>query len=399
MAAGRRRIPSNYVAEWFGHVVWPEQDVDSTSGAVLDQTSERCPFLSNATATDMSCAKQSKEDNLPIRTGLCTVSSPSTGVRENWLACPWRVFDESFTLITEAIRRLYRIGRDEPILAFPVTRFGSPEAQSAVRALDRGRATAPRVFAFSSNPHALGGEIEIPETNRSPGSKVDVSIFEVLGTRDDSPMLGRAGLFEIQAGDFHGSPLHAIRQLRRLGPPSSAAPYHDNIIANAAALGDGVQGPNKANIFKRTIYQMILKIQMAKDERCAGFAAVLPEPVWRSWSCHLGAPELIPDEHDPDVWHLRAPGAGYAGTLVEAEPAWILVFRIDRESDQSPKPLEIVKRIATDSRALLHYAFDAAPEAAIAEGAMEAFEATFRERLVAGGPATRARRRPSPTPR
>jgi hypothetical protein len=382
MSAARRRPPSNYVAEWFGHIVWPAEQVDASPEAVRDQTAERCPFLSSATATELLCIKRTKEDGVDIRTGFCTASSPSTGVREDWLACPWRVFDEPFTLIADAVRRLYGLAADESILVFPVTRFGSPAVREAVHALDDHAAESPRVFAFSSNPRALGGEIDVPETDRSPGNKVDVSIFEVLGTQAGGPSLGRSAIFEIQTADFHGSPLHAVRQLRRLGPPRGDAGYHRGIAANSVALGDRVEVPNKANIFKHTIYQMILKIQMAKDEGCMGFAVVLPEPVWRSWERHLGQPKLLTDQRNPDVFQLRAPADGDGDSVIEAEPAWILVFRVDRQSAESPKPLKVVKRIATDSAALIHYAFDAAPQAAIEEGAMATFAQTFRGRLM-----------------
>lgn len=383
MPAHRRRAPNNYVAEWFGHIVWPAEEVDAGPAAAMNQAGERCPFLSSATADEVLCTKKAKEDGVEYRTGFCTANSPSTGVREDWLACPWRVFDKPFTLVTDAIRRLYRIPPDEDVLAFPVTRFGSGRVRAAVEALDDPGTGSPRVFAFSSNPPTLGGEVDIPETDRSPGNKVDVSIFEVLGTEADGPRVGRSAIFEIQTADFHGSPLHAIAHLRRLGPPGATdGGYHADISANAADLGERVEGPNKANIFKRTIYQMILKIQMAKDEGCAGFAVVLPEPVWRSWERHLGQPALIADDENPGVLHLRAPQADDGDALVEPEPAWILVFRIDRESGDSPKALRIVKRIATDSAALIHYTFDAAPEAAIEGGAMATFASTFRGRLI-----------------
>jgi hypothetical protein len=381
MAAGRRRTPNNYVAEWFGHVVWPAVEVDASADAIHDQMTERCPFLSSATREDVLCTKKVSDAGTEFRTGFCTASSPSAGEREDWLACPWRVFDEPFTLVREAIRRLYRIRAADEILAFPVTRIGSTEAQAAVASV--GAPGEPRVFAFSSNPPTLGGEIDIPETASSPGNKVDVSIFEVTGMEGDLPKLGQSAIFEIQTADFHGSPLHAVRQLRQLGPPARVSDYHRHIAANSLAVGDRVEGPNKANIFKRTIYQMILKIQMAKDPSCRGFAVVLPEPVWRSWERHLGQPALEQDPEAADVLRLRAPEVTLDGAVVEPEPAWILVFRVDRSSADSPKPLEITKRIATDSAALIHFAFDEAPEAAIREGAMKSFGLTFKSRLAA----------------
>lgn len=373
--------PNNYVAEWFGHIVWPASEVDNSTEAVNDQTLERCPFLSNALDTDTECTKKAKDGGVSFRTGFCAASSTSGGHREDWLACPWRVFDASFTLIVDAIHRLYGIPAHEEILVLPITLFGSAEAKEAVAALAAPTGPKQRVFAFASNPPKLGGEVDIPETDQSPGSKVDVSIFEVVGVAGGIPKVGKSALFEIQTADFHGSPLHAVRKLREHGPPGGGDGYHEAIVANAADLGDSVEGPNKSNIFKRTIYQLVLKIQMAKDSGCTGVAIVLPEPVWNSWSRHLGQPALESDASDPGVLQLRASVEEGEEPVVEPEPAWILVFKIDRSSTDSPRPLIITKRIATDSVALLHYAFDVAPAAAISGGAMGKFSATFQQRL------------------
>jgi hypothetical protein len=375
------RPPSNFVAEWFGHIVWPPEQVDASQAAISDQVEERCPFLSSATASNVSCIKKVSAGS--YRSGFCTASSPSTGVREDWLACPARVFDQHFALIRAAIVHLFQVPADAEFEAYPLTRFDDPDVQAKVHQLDSGNG-GPRVFAFASNPPLLGGEIDIPETAGSPGNKVDVSIFEILRVEKGRPVLGRFAIFEIQTADFHGSPLHAIGELRRLGPPTTDRDYHDAIAANPELLGKRVEGPNKANIFKRTIYQMILKIQMAKDPGCAGFCVVLPEPVWRSWERHLGSPALTSDPDRPGVLRMTAPSESrQVDPLVEKEPAWILVFRIDRESKETPRPLEIVKQIATDSHALLHHAFEEAPRLAVAEGALERFSAAFERRLGA----------------
>ena len=198
------------------------------------------------------------------------------------------------------------------------------------------RATGgPRVFAFASNPPALGGEIDIPPTVRSPANKVDVTIAEVLGgDAQDGLRLGRFAVFEIQTADFHGSPLHAIGHLRRLGPPTKRDGYHAAIAANGPLLGDRVEGPNRANIFKRTIYQIILKIQMAQGT-VRGICAVIPEPVWRSWAVHLGGPELVPDQLSPGgVAGLRAQARG------EDDAAWSSPRLVDSScSGSTARPL------------------------------------------------------------
>src|SRR5882672_6281091 len=98
------RETSNYVAEWFGHIVWPPGEVATTPEAIRDQTAERCPFLSSATKQEVPCIKRITAGDRDYRTGFCTQSSVSSGTRRDWLACPARVFDEPFTLIHEAIR-------------------------------------------------------------------------------------------------------------------------------------------------------------------------------------------------------------------------------------------------------------------------------------------------------
>jgi hypothetical protein len=381
VSSRKKRPPSSFVAEWFGHIVWPPEQVDESPDAIRDQVAQRCPFLSSATASDVLCIKKARGAGDEYRTGFCTASSPSTGVREDWLACPARVFDQRFALIRSAVVNLFGLDPDDQFDVYPLTRFAEGEIRAQVSALGEDR-NGRRVFAFASNPPTLGGEIDIPETHRSPGNKVDVSIFEVVGVADNLPKLGRFAIFEIQTADFHGSPLHAIGELRTLGPPTRDRDYHEAIAANPERLGKRIEGPNKANIFKRTIYQMILKIQMAKDPRCAGFCVVLPEPVWRSWKRHLGDPPLEDDPDRPGIVRLATPAASDDDEkLIEKEPAWILVFRIDRDSDETPRPLEIVRQIATDSAALLHFAFEEAPEAAVSEGALDRFAAAFERRL------------------
>jgi hypothetical protein len=72
---------------------------------------------------------------------------------------------------------------------------------------------------------------------------VDVTIAEVLGQAEDGgPRLGGLAIFEIQTADFHGSPLLAIRNLRRLGPPTRTQDYHAAIADNAHQLGERVDG-------------------------------------------------------------------------------------------------------------------------------------------------------------
>ncbi len=61
------------------------------------------------------------------------------------------------------------------------------------------------VFVFSAQK--LGGEIDLPETDASPGAAVDMSVIEVLqANRSGHPeVFGKHMFYEIQTADFHGS--------------------------------------------------------------------------------------------------------------------------------------------------------------------------------------------------
>src|SRR5690606_22155677 len=125
---------------------------------------------------------------------------------------------------------------------------------------------ARRAFIFLADK--LGGEVDIPETAQTPGTKVDVSIIEVLSI-DEAGIPNKYGQhlhYEIQTADFHGSPLHAVRAIEELAANTgSAKDFHSALAADIERCGIGVEGPNKSNIFKRTFYQAALKIQLAQQ--------------------------------------------------------------------------------------------------------------------------------------
>lgn len=357
----------NHLSEWFGFRVWPEVDASLTARDF--QLKRNCPFITAATSQVSPCAKQG-------RTGVCTISSPSNGPRQEWLACPFRILDTHFTLLSAATRRLFGVADDDPIVLRPISALGTRKVFEEVTA---AVATGTRVFLFSQT--GLGGEVKVPETIGSPGLEVDSTVVELERESTGACKLGRYGLFEIQTMDFHGSPLHTtllLEKAREADPEN----YHEAIGAQQSWTGERIEGPNTANVFKRTIYQTILKIQLTRDERCVGFAMLLPEPVWDSWTTHLGLPELIPDG---DLWRLRAPGE--TGGLVEPDRAWIYVSDIDLASTESPRPLKIVKTIATTSAALVHHAFEAASTRAVEAGAMTSFAASLEARIRKHWPA------------
>jgi hypothetical protein len=364
-----QRERGNYIAEWYGFRVWPR--VDDSLTARRFQVERNCPFLTSATSVETKCKKQG-------RTGVCTVSSNSNGVRQDWLACPFRILDPHFTLLESVVRRLYRVLPSEEVVLRPLVGLATPAVYSQVdTALRTG---ASRVFIFSQQE--LGGEVKIPQTQGSPGIEVDVSVVELLPGSGGGFRLGQYLFFELQTMDFHGSPLHATRRFEEARDADRDG-FHSAISAHPEWAGERVEGPNKANVFKRTIYQTIFEIQLSRTSDCAGFAIALPEPVWDSWRTHLGLPEL---QQDGDIWRLRTPfsaDGGSGGGLVEPDRAWIFVFDIDRESQESPLPLRILRPIVTTSADLMHYTFERAPEQALAAGALPRYRRALEARLRA----------------
>jgi hypothetical protein len=125
-------------------------------------------------------------------------------------------------------------------------------------------------------------------------------------------------------------------------------------------LAEKVEGPNIANVFKRTFYQMMFKFQLGTHERSAGCVFAIPEAVWDSWQRHLGRPDLVP--LDDGTHRLAVEGD-------ESDPtSWIYVFDLDVSDQVSPNRLHMKKVIGTSAAALSHYALDVAPQAAMVSG-------------------------------
>jgi hypothetical protein len=181
--------------------------------------------------------------------------------------------------------------------------------------------------------------------------------------------------------DFHGSYKYAVNNLKdalRL----HGAQLPRVLQQNQDWLSDHIEGPNIANVFKRTFYQMMLKFQIGAHELCAGCVLAIPSSVWDSWQRHLGKPELEarPDGH----FALRPPEGRFPADRV---PAWIYVFDIDQSSRVSPNPVRIRRLVATDAESVSYYALKVAPEAAVAPGgASDRLLATIRRRLATWWP-------------
>lgn len=362
----------NFIAEWFGHRVW--DSVDFGDSAIKNQSTRTCPFLSSAIGETKRCIKTSGRSS---PTGVCTISSDSNGIRQNWLACPYRTLDEEFTILTKAIRLLYDVHEDTPISIFSGERIKTEEGRNLLQAKMNDQ--HERVFVFMADK--LGGEIDFPETQASPGTKVDVSVIEVKSCNESGTPseFGKHLIYEIQTADFHGSPLHAVKELEEIFPEGcESEDCHKRLSEDIEICGIGVEGPNKSNVFKRTFYQAVLKILMAQHNDCAGFVLILPSSVWSSWKKHLGNPEIKKIDSQKSI--LRASHEDPENQLA-INKSWIFVFDIDHDSETTPHPLILKEAISASAHALQEHAFEKAARAAFKSGVINKYREVFYERI------------------
>jgi hypothetical protein len=186
--------------------------------------------------------------------------------------------------------------------------------------------------------------------------------------------------------DFHGTYAAAVKNL------NSALHLHQDdfgpaIAAHPKWLAEGVEGPNIANVFKRTFYQMMFKFQLGAHEHSAGCVFAVPQAVWDSWQRHLGRPDLV--AVDDGTYRLAA--EDHDGDPI----SWIYVFDLDVSDAVSPNDLDLKMVIGTSAAALSHYALDVAPQAAIEPGsAADQLLDVIRIRLSAFLPEFKPPRRP-----
>jgi hypothetical protein len=332
----------NFVSEWFGHRVYPK--VISTPAALADQQAERCPFLSIATGEERKCIK------LDAAKGVCTINSVSNGPRQDWLVCPYRALDDD--LVSNSIRQLFAVPMGVHPFVTPAVTLKRAEVRTDINVrLESGQP----VFIYFDKK--TSGELSIPATDRSPEFSFDVTVVE-LNSKDGLPHIGRFGILEIQTMDFHGSYRNAVRNLRE-GLRMHASNFGSTLQSNQWWLSEGVEGPNIANVFKRTFYQMMFKFQLGQHERCAGCVLAIPQSVWDSWQRHLGAPEL--KTQDDGTFSLLAPGRKRPVPC----PAWIYVFDPDLDAGVTPSPIIVRKMIGTDAPSISYWALEVAPAAAL----------------------------------
>ncbi len=349
----------NFVSEWYGHRVYPM--VAGGRPVLADQKQQRCPFLSRATVQETTCVKP------PNSTGVCTISSGSNGPRQDWLVCPHRVLGSA--LLDDAAARLFDVRPGRELRTFAAPTVAQRETRSRINRMLRN---GERVVVYLRNK--LGGEISVPQTDRSPEFSFDITMVEL--TLDSGALkFGRFGVLEVQTMDFHGTYQRAVQNLQHALRLHDRK-FHSMVSANPRWLSDRVEGPNIANVFKRTFYQMLLKFQIGADESSAGCVLAVPAAVWDSWQRHLGKPEL--GTRDGGGATLLKPGVQSPARV----PGWIFVFDINAAADSSPNEIVLNRVIATDAESFAYFATKVAPEAAITEyGAAATVFLAIRRRL------------------
>jgi hypothetical protein len=330
----------NSISEWFGHRIYPT--VQSAAAAIEDQHAERCPFLSAAFSSERKCIKAANSR------GVCTVSSEAEGKQMDWVVCPYRTL--ASPILEDAARRLFRLKSDQPMILVPAPALAEAATQERVRlAIHHQR---PTLVYFMDK---LGGEIDLPGSRKSPKFKLDTTLVEMVPS-EDGVGIGKHGILEVQTMDYHGSYAAATASLTnalKLHPKEFA----EQLKRNPNWAANGIQSPNIANVFKRTICQLLFKFQLGHHQACAGCILAIPQSVWLSWQPHLGAPELI-----------KLPDGSWRFDQAAAEPTskgWILVFEVRGCSQKTPNPISITKAITTDSHTLAQLAFEKAPSEAM----------------------------------
>lgn len=339
--ATEKQSGGNYISEWFGQRIYPTVRVETT--ALQGDNALVCPFLTEVLAAKTVCVKTKATS-----AGVCTVSSASNGSRQDWLVCPYRVI--SSDIVRQGCRRIFALDHDVLPMAVPLLR--NPAKLELLK-----QTIAERGAGYVFFQDKLGGEISITSTAKSPELSFDVTIVEIKAGSNGGYEATRYGILEIQTMDYHGSYKEAVNKLR------AALDLHPRNFPQMLQMsleewaGAGMEGPNVANVFKRTFYQMLVKFRLAGDApAAAGTILALPKSVWDSWQPFLGAPAL--EEEAPGLMRLK-PEEGEA-----AEPplnAYICVFDLDAAATTAVSPVQILHYVRVSPERLTHHAFTQVP--------------------------------------
>jgi len=329
----------NHISEWLGHRIFPSVKLDISSFTGSDFGS--CPFLTEALGQTARCVKS--ENSF----GVCTVSSASNGRVQDWLVCPYRVV--SSNIVQQACHLIFgksaTNAQPKPVTLLSVDteleRFKS-------EVIEQGAG-----YLFFQDK--LGGEISVIGTAKSPEMSFDITLVEIVRHAKDFN-IARYGILEVQTMDFHGSYKKAVQNLKdalRLHRESFA----DSLRENMQWGSEKVEGPNIANVFKRTFYQVLLKFQLSGRGAAAGTVLAVPQSVWDSWQAFLGAPEI---EKQGDGSYRLAVEEPRSKTLGSAN-AHICVFDLDATADSPISPVELKMNIRVTAEQLSHHAFSVVP--------------------------------------
>lgn len=326
----------NFISEWFGQRIFPRIEADASSISIFE--SAKCPFLSEVLDAETKCIK--REASL----GVCTISTSSNGPRQDWLACPFRVI--SSEIVQRACEKIF--GLTEVRIPVPASVLRDErELRLFKQAVTRDEAG---YFYFQDK---LGGEISVLGTDSSPEIAFDVTIAEVKKHGGDY-IISRFGILEIQTMDFHGSYKAAVNNLQH------ALRLHKRKLVSVLAenlewAGEGIEGPNIANVFKRTFYQVLLKFELGGKSPCAGTVLAIPQSVWDSWQPFLGRPPIT----------ILTDGTKYvgAGKAIESWPnAHICIFNLRDDSRSAVSPVEIKEFLRVSPPKMASFAFSKVPK-------------------------------------
>lgn len=356
--------PGNYISEWVGHRIYPTVRLDVST--FIGKSFGKCPFLSDALRQQTNCVKN--ENSF----GVCTVNSVSNGAAQDWLACPYRVIASG--LINSACERIF--GEENVLQPVPVTLLQVPAELASFK--DK---VLPGTSGYVFFQAKLGGEISVVGTSKSPEMSFDVTLVEIHND-EGRFKVGRYGIVEIQTMDFHGSYRAAVQNLKdalRL----HRSDFPDALRQNLRWTGEGVEGPNIANVFKRTFYQILIKFQLSGQGAAAGTVLAIPQAVWDSWQPFLGSPEL--EKVTDNVFALKTvDGSPQGGASTNA---YISVFDLDSGADSAISPIRVKMHVRVNAEQLAHHAFKVVPTGMLKSlSATDSILIRIRERLAAYWP-------------
>src|SRR6185437_11752644 len=208
--------------------------------------------------------------------------------RQDWVVCPYRVFDQQ--LIDAVAARMFGVGPGGGLVTHAAPSLAEPEVQAAIK---QHLSDGWRVLVYFDAK--IGGEISLRATDKSPQMSFDVTFVELV-EEESAISLGRFGILEIQTMDFHGSYKHAVDRLN-MAVHLFPASFAEEIQKHPEWAGQGIEGPNIANVVKRTFWQMFFKFSFGATDKCAGTTLAIPTSVWDSWQTFLAKPNLtsVPD--------------------------------------------------------------------------------------------------------